>query len=66
MKSELHTVPSMKHCSKIETFELNEENSQHIIKAIRNLGNILILYLLALIKISGNLKINRFRTPNYA
>jgi hypothetical protein len=23
-------VPSENHCSKIETFELNEENSQHI------------------------------------
>ena len=29
-----HTiVPSVKHCSKIETLELNEENSQHITQA---------------------------------
>ena len=25
-----------KHCGKIETFELKEENSQHITKAVKN------------------------------
>ena len=35
-------------------------------KAIRNLGNVLILKFLALNKISGKLKINRFKIPNYA
>jgi len=35
-------------------------------KAIRNLGNVLILKFIALNKISGKLKINCFKTPNYA
>jgi hypothetical protein len=35
-------------------------------KAIRNLGNILILKVLALNKISSKLKVNRFKIPNYA
>ncbi len=35
-------------------------------KAIRNLCNVLILKFLALNKISGKLKINRFKIPNYA
>ncbi len=62
-----HTIVlTVKHCSKIETFELNKENSQHITKAIRNLGNALILKLVALNKISGKLKNNCFKIPNYA
>ena len=39
---------------------------QWVTKAIRNLGNMLILKLIALNKISGKLKINRFKIPNYA
>jgi len=39
---------------------------QCLTKAIRNLSNILVLKSLALNKISGKLKINRFKTPNYA
>ena len=35
-------------------------------KAIRNLGNILILKFIALNKISGKMKVNRFKIPNYA
>ena len=35
-------------------------------KAIRNLGNVLILKFLAINKISGKLKINHFKIPNYA
>jgi len=35
-------------------------------KAIRNLGNMMILKLLALIEICSKLKINRFKIPNYA
>ncbi|RLD56103.1 MAG: hypothetical protein DRJ01_15710 [Bacteroidetes bacterium] len=35
-------------------------------KAIRNLGNILIMRIISLNKISGKLKINRFKIPNYA
>jgi len=42
------------------------KKAQQVTKAIRNLGNVLILKFLALNKISGKLKINRFKTPNYA
>ena len=34
--------------------------------AMRNLGNVLILMIIALNKINGKLKINRFKIPNYA
>ncbi len=44
---------------------MNKEG-QPLTKAIRNLGNVLILKFLALNKISGKLKINRFKIPNYA
>ena len=37
-----------------------------ITKAIRNLGNVLILMFIALNKISGKLKINRFKIRYYA
>ena len=39
---------------------------QQVTKAIRNLGNMQILKTIALNKICGKLKINRFKTPNYA
>jgi len=39
---------------------------QCLTKAIRNLGNVLILKFLALNKISAKLKVNRFKIPNYA
>ena len=35
-------------------------------KAIRNLGKVLILKLIALNKICSKLKVNRFKIPNYA
>jgi len=35
-------------------------------KAIRNLGKVLKLKFLALNEISGKVKINRFKIPNYA
>jgi len=37
-----------------------------ITMAIRNLSNVLILKFIALNKISGKLKVNRFKIPNYA
>ena len=40
--------------------------SQPLTKAIRNLGKVLILKTIALKKISSKLKINCFKTPNYA
>ena len=39
---------------------------QCLTKAIRNLGNVLILKFVALNKISSKLKVNRFKIPNYA
>jgi uncharacterized protein involved in tolerance to divalent cations len=39
---------------------------QCLTKAIRNLGNALILRLVVLNKISSKLEINRFKIPNYA
>ena len=42
------------------------KKAQQVTKAIRNLGKVLILKLLELNKISGKLKINRFKIPNYA
>jgi len=46
--------------------QIENKNRQCLTKAIRNLGNVLILKFLALNKISGKLKINRFKIPNYA
>ena len=42
------------------------KNNEMPTKAIRNLGNMLILNIIALNKISSTLNINRFRIPNYA
>jgi hypothetical protein len=42
------------------------KKAQHLTKAIRNLGNVLIFKLLELNIISGKLKVNRFKIPNYA
>jgi len=41
-------------------------NGQWVTKAMRNSGKVQILKLLALNKISGKLKINYFKIPNYA
>ena len=47
--------------------KMNENKEcQWVTKAIRNLGNALLLKFIALNKISGKLKINRFKIPNYA
>jgi len=42
------------------------KESQPLTKAIRNLGKVLILKLIALNNICGKLKINHFKIPNYA
>ena len=41
-------------------------NNETPTKAIRNLGNVLILKFLVVNIISGKLKISRFKIPNYA
>ena len=43
-----------------------KQEAQPITKAIRNLGNVLILKIITLNKISGKLKINRFKMPNFS
>ena len=43
-----------------------QNKAERTTKAIRNLGKVLILKFIALNKISGKLKINRFKIPNYA
>jgi hypothetical protein len=42
------------------------KKAQQVTKAICNAGKVLILKFLALNKISGELKINRFKIPHYA
>ena len=44
----------------------SNKTPEHTTKAIRNLGNVLILKFIALNEISGKLKINHFKIPNYA
>ena len=43
-----------------------KKNNERLTKAIRNLGKVLILKIIALMKISSKLEINRFKIPNYA
>ena len=57
---ELKIVANLK-----EKMTKNNE-AQGITKAIRNLGNVLILKFIVLNKISSNLKISRSKIPNYA
>jgi len=56
----------MKLVANLKDKYMEMKQSQPLTKAIRNLGNILILRFLALNKICGKLKINRFKIPNYA
>ena len=47
--------------------KMNENKEcQCLTKAKRNLGKVLTMKFIALNKISGKLKINRFKIPNYA
>ena len=48
------------------TDRLHRIKHENLTKAIRNLGNMLILKFIALNKIDGKLKINSFKIPNYA
>jgi len=56
----------MKMVANLKEKYMEITESQPLIKAIRNLGNVLILKFIALNKISNKLKINRFKIPNYA
>ena len=59
-REEMKLVANLKE----KYMEMNE--SQPLTKAIRNLGNMLILRFIALNNICDKLKINRFKIPNYA
>ena len=61
-----NTLVEMKLVANLKNNMTEMKESQPLTKAIRNLGNILILKFIALNKICGKLKINRFKIPNYA
>ncbi|RLD58397.1 MAG: hypothetical protein DRJ01_12615 [Bacteroidetes bacterium] len=56
----------MKIVANLKDKMIENKKCQWVTKAIRNLGNVLILKFIALNKISCKLKINRFKIPNYA
>ena len=56
----------MKRVANLKDKMIENKECQCLTKAIRNLGKVLILKFLALNKISGKLKINCFKIPNYA
>ncbi len=56
----------MKIAANLKDKMTENKECQCLTKAIRNLGNVLVLKFLALNKISGKLKVNRFKIPNYA
>jgi len=56
----------MKIVANLKIKMTDNKECQCLTKAIRNLGNVLILKFIALNKISGKLKINSFKIPNYA
>jgi len=56
----------MKIVANLKDRMTENKECQCLTKAIRNLGKVLLLKFLALNKISGKLKINRSKIPNYA
>ena len=56
----------MKIAANLKDKMIENKKCQWVTKAIRNLGNVLILKFLSLNKISGKLKINHLKIPNYA
>ena len=56
----------MKIVANLKDKMTENKKAQGITKAIRNLGNVLLLKFLALNIISSKLKIYRFKIPNYA
>jgi len=56
----------MKIVANLKDNMTENKECQWVTKAIRNLGNVLILKFIALNEISSKLKINRFKFPNYA
>ncbi len=56
----------MKIVANLKDKMTENKESQPLTKAIRNLGNVLILNIIALNKISDKLKVSSFKIPNYA
>ncbi len=56
----------MKLVANLKEKYIKMTESQPLTKAIRNLGNVLILKFLSLNEISSKLKVNRSKIPNYA
>ena len=56
----------MKIVANLKDKMTENKECQCLTKAIRNLGNVLILKFIALNKISRKLKISSSKTPNYA
>ena len=56
----------MKIVANLKDKMTENKECQCLTKAIRNLGKVLILKFIALNKISGKLKVNRFKIPNSA
>ena len=56
----------MKIVANLKDKTIENKECQWVTKAIRNLGDVLILKCKALNKISGKLKFIRFKIPNYA
>jgi hypothetical protein len=61
-----NTPQEMKIVANLKDKYIEMIERQWVTKAIRNLGNVLILKIIVLCKISCKLKINRFKIPNYA
>lgn len=55
----------MKIVANLKDNMTENKECQCLTKAIRNMGKVLILSLVALNKISGKLKVNRLKIPNY-
>ena len=56
----------MKNVANLKDKMIENKECQCLTKAIRNLGKVLILKFIVFNNISGKLKINRFKKPNYA
>ena len=61
-----HAQEKIKIVANLKDKYIEMTECQCLTKAIRNLGNVLILKFLALNKISSKIKINSFKIPNYA
>ena len=59
-------LKEMKIVANLKDKMTENKECQCLTKAIRNLGNVLILKFIALNKNSDELKFNRFKIPNYA